>query len=157
MTKAVKGFLIAPFVPCIVFVFVAAGFGIISVLFTRKWSDLLAAPLVLVGSFYWLFFALPVSYFFSLLFGIPMYLIFKKVNLVSLKAYLIGSSVAGTLSGLFPVLYFTSDSSWALFWIIGGCIFGAIAGYSFWTIVYGSPNNIFDRFLKRWQEEFPRY
>lgn len=159
MTKAIKGFLIAPLVPCFVFVILAAIAGSTLNLIYEKWSGLISIPIIVMGSFFWLMYALPVSYFLSLLFGVPMYLLFDKIGLFDLKSYIIGSLLSGIVSGSFEELYlFPSNSfSWTSFWIIGaGGFFGAITGFSFWTIVYGKSNNIFDRFFNRWREEFPR-
>jgi len=139
----INGFLLAPLVPALAF----AIFMVILGIFMGVKDGYVAKEGVtfiftmLFGSLGWLMFSLPVAYGVTALFGVPMFFAFKKLEITTLRAYLIGSCILGGLSSLIPIFYFTwSNSSTYFMLFFGGAFFGTMAGYTFWRIVYKLPN-----------------
>lgn len=136
----IRGFLLAPLAPAITFVILAATFGI--VLDFKEGGENIAA--VLFGSIFWLMYSLPASYALTFACGLPMFLAFKKMRLNSLRTYLIGPSILGSLLSLIPLYYELTNTSWFLFLLFGGAFFGALTGVVFWFLVYKLPNPSFN-------------
>lgn len=114
LSQPIKGFLIAPLVPCI------------------GWAIVVLNPTILV-------FAIPVSYMCALLLGAPLYLILRKLNKVNVLTILAGGTIAGGLPSLVFMALVTKSlselfspyhmKSLALF-----ALFGLIAGVIFWLV-----------------------
>lgn len=130
------GFLIAPIVPSLLFAFGALALGM---------SD--DKPLILpwwgylLGVFIWFIYGAIVAYPTIIIIGVPGYLILKKANVNSLKAYLIGGTLIGALAPLFTSPFFGLKSvlNFEYYVFIISAIFGITTCWVFWLITIKRP------------------
>ena len=138
--KEAKGFVLSPLVPCGVFALLATGAGLFSAI--RDGVEI--NPFTyLFGGLIWFISALPVAYSATLILGIPGYILYRKKDISSLKAYLLGGVLLGVASPVLLLVAFDWREIIGLGWLlfsISSC-FGAITSYSFWRIVVKSSNH----------------
>ena len=130
--SAAIGFIIAPLAPSVLFAIGAILLG--------ASSDVpLELPIsgYFLGLFIWFLYAVVVAYPVTLLIGIPGYLIYKKLGLISFTSYAVGGVILGTLAPLLLIPVFgvpeTLNLNWWLFFTSG--IFGFVTCTTFWLLV----------------------
>lgn len=94
-------------------------------------------------SFVLLMYVLPAAYIFTCTICVPVFLLYRTLELTGLKAYVI----SGCMLGIATFVVFLGNltgPSWAstltkLLVVFSGGFSGAIAGYAFWRIATGLP------------------
>jgi len=140
--KEIKGFLLAPIFPSLVFSLIATGMGLYSGLKKEE----IETSTYLFGGLIWFISALPVSYVVTFAFGIPGYIVYVKKGINSLKAYLLGGSVLGLLAPivLLIIIEFKTIIEMGFWLLFASVVSGIITSYMFWLIAVKSPNNAFN-------------
>ncbi len=120
--RPILGFIIAPLAPCLV--------ASIAVCFSR--GDLAAIP---IAMFLYALFAYP----FSLVFGVPIYLLFSRLGYISMWQVVVAGTILGFISG--ATLPFIMGVEWKgamdsdlISTALLFAIFGAITAWAFWWV-----------------------
>jgi hypothetical protein len=108
-------------------------------------SSLLSIPAsgYIFVTFIWFLHGVVVAYPATLFIGIPGYLIYKMLGLVSFKSYAVGGAALGTLSPLLlmPVFGVPETLNFNLWIFVIGGVFGFITSTTFWYLSVRNPNN----------------
>ena len=96
----------------------------------------------LYGAFIWFLYGATVAYPVTLIIGVPGYLLLKNMNIFSLKAYLIGGLILGSLAPFLtiPVFGLNSVLGFNFYIYLISALFGVITTSVFWLISVQSPN-----------------
>jgi len=144
--EIIKGFIIAPLVPSGLFSLLVSGAGLISGL--KEGADpsiYIFGGLILFGS------ALPVAYSATILLGVPGFLLYKKKEIKSLKAYVLGGAGLGLISPALLLVIFPWSTIIALGWLLFliSTTLGVFTSYSFWRISVKGPNHALQPIRRR--------
>ncbi|MEW5823979.1 MAG: hypothetical protein AB1766_06485 [Pseudomonadota bacterium] len=134
MNRIVKAFLVVPLVPSVLFAAAASILGLVSGGFSLLPAVAYSFPI-------WLMFALPVAYGASVIFGIPSFLIFRRLGWLSRSGLLVGASGIGFLMGCVIAYVFAAGEPLGfVLTALTFTVFGAVSGYVFWWFVSHAPN-----------------
>lgn len=126
MTRERIAFIIAPLTTPITFVIALVGLD-----FNWDFYDMFETMLMMA------IFCIPVAYVVALVFGLPLYIIFKQHKLINILTLTIGAAFVANLPLLLLFLYGAYEGEYhKLLSILPGLsLIGAVVGLTFWIIL----------------------
>lgn len=135
MHRYTRAFLLTPLVPVLLFVTCVSAGGLFSGGPTFAAAIAYSAPI-------WMIFAAPVSYGVAVVFGIPVFILFRRLGWLTMGCLVGAAAVLGLFVGLGISAAFTWDMVSSMAVALTFSVFGAVTGYVFWWLSRRqAPNN----------------
>lgn len=129
MHRYTRAFLLTPLVPVLLFVTCVSAGGLFSGGPTFAAAIAYSAPI-------WMIFAAPVSYGVAVVFGIPGFILFRRLGWLNLRCLVGGAATLGLLVGVALSAAFASDNVFSVLAItLTFGVFGAASGSVFWWLL----------------------
>lgn len=133
-TRVRRAFLVSPLAAPGLLVLLSAVVGTVLGVFAVQPEMVVAS---ILGSWVWLIYALPVSYGITALFGIPAFILLRRLHRAWSGYWVIGSAGLGFSIGVVSGIVLTSccgSFDWLIWLAVFGAVSGASNGWLFWHV-----------------------